>query len=90
MGRARAWEAVADRYMASMPLSAMCCYNRRELPNRILSDLACVHPVVRDAEESVKFRIFAAEERNTVLLSGEVDYFSADDLDRVLAPGDPP
>ena len=27
-----AWEAVADRYMASMPLSAMCCYDRRELP----------------------------------------------------------
>ena len=78
------WEAFADRYMASMPLSAMCCYDRRVLPKPIVSDLARVHPLARDADGLAPFRIFATDQRNTVVLDGEVDYFSADDLDRLL------
>jgi anti-anti-sigma regulatory factor len=83
------WETVADRFMASMPLSAMCCYDRRALPETIVSDLARVHPAVCGPESLVPFRIYAGGERNTLMLEGEVDFFSADDFDRLLAIATP-
>ena len=79
------WEATADRYMAHMPLSAMCCYDVRALPKPLVSDLARVHPTVCDSAGIAPFRVYAGGQRNTLMLGGEVDYFSADDLDRLLA-----
>ena len=73
------WEAVADRFMAERPLSALCCYDRRRLAPEALRDLCSVHPA---ANESVPFRIYAARDR--LLLEGEIDYFSSDALERVL------
>lgn len=78
------WEAVADRFMAEMPMSAMCCYDRRALPRQILSDLARIHPAMYGPEGLAPFRLFAGGERNTLMVGGEVDYFNADDLDRLL------
>jgi anti-anti-sigma regulatory factor len=83
------WEAVADRYMASMPLSAMCCYDRRALPDQLVADLARVHPSVRDAAGLSEFQLYSARERNTMILRGEVDYFCVDDLDRLLSTAAP-
>jgi anti-anti-sigma regulatory factor len=79
-----AWEAVADGYMANAPLSAMCCYDRRVLPDAIVADLARVHPVARCDVAVAPFRIFSSGKRDTLMLAGEVDYFNADDLDRLL------
>ena len=73
------WESVADRFMVDRPLSAMCCYDRRRLAPEIVADLCAVHPVVN---ENVPFRIYAGA--GGLLLDGEIDYFSADALRRVL------
>jgi MEDS: MEthanogen/methylotroph, DcmR Sensory domain len=73
------WEAVADRFMAEQPLSALCCYDRRRLAPDVLRDLCSVHPVVN---ESVPFRIYATGD--ALHLEGEIDFFSSDALERVL------
>ena len=78
------WEAVADRYMASMPLAALCCYDTRRVPGHVVGDLACVHPAAVDPEGIAPFHLCAGRERNALALHGEVDYFCADDLDRLL------
>lgn len=76
------WEAVADRYMASKPYSGLCCYDSRVLPAQIVHDLCAVHPVVHAPEQKVPFRLYA--DRDALVLEGEVDYFAADRLRRVL------
>ena len=82
------WEAVADRYMASMPYSGMCCYDRRVVPAKLLHDLCAVHPVVHAPDNAVPFRLYS--EPGALMLDGDVDYFAADGLRRVLdaAPTD--
>jgi hypothetical protein len=76
------WEAVADRYMASKPYSGLCCYDSRVLPAQIVHDLCAVHPVAHAPAKTVPFRLYA--ERDALMLDGEVDYFAADRLRRVL------
>jgi ABC-type transporter Mla MlaB component len=83
------WEAFADRYMASMPMAALCCYDTREVPHDVMSDLACVHPGSVDSPELAPFHLCATGEKSSLMLHGEVDYFCADDLDRLLALATP-
>lgn len=78
------WEAFADRYMAAMPLAALCCYDTRQVPRHVVGDLSCVHPAAVDPERIAPFHLCAQRERNALMLHGEVDYFCADDLDRLL------
>lgn len=84
------WESVADRFISIRPLSALCGYRRAALPEPLLADLAAVHPAGNVPAASAPFRLFAEE--GDLVLSGEVDLFSAEDLDRVLEltchPGD--
>jgi anti-anti-sigma regulatory factor len=84
------WESVADRYMSTRSLSALCGYRRTELPEPLLADLAAVHPASNVSPTVVPFHLFADD--GDLVLSGEVDAFSAEDLDRVLElachPGD--
>ena len=83
------WESVADRYMAKNPMAALCCYDRRALPDEILADLACVHRSSNRPAELAPFHLDAG--REGLSLSGEVDCFSAERLGRMLeatsAPG---
>jgi hypothetical protein len=81
------WESLADRYMAHHPLAALCCYDTRVLPERIVSDLASVHPAVHRCHSASSFRVFAREDR--LALEGEIDYFSVDSLRRALAAAAP-
>lgn len=76
------WESVADRYVATHPLSAFCGYQRGVLPERLLSDLAAVHPASNEGHPAVPFHLFS--DSGDVVLTGEVDFFSAQDLDRLL------
>lgn len=76
------WESVADRYIGPHPLSAFCGYQRGVLPERLLSDLAAVHPASNEGHPSVPFHLFS--DSGSMVLSGEVDFFSAPDLDRLL------
>lgn len=76
------WESVADRFMSIRPLSALCGYRRADLPEPLLADLAAVHPASNVSADSAPFHLFGEE--GELVLSGEVDLFSAEDLDRVL------
>lgn len=82
------WESFADRYASERPLSALCGYRRDALPDRVLSDLAAVHPASNGGPPDHPFHLFS--DSGDLVLSGEVDLFSAADLDRVFdfASGD--
>jgi anti-anti-sigma regulatory factor len=82
------WESVADRYMAKNPMSALCCYDRRVLPDSILADLSSVHRTCNAPPETVPFRLYAG--REGLSLAGEVDSFSAEHLRRLLPLASPP
>jgi anti-anti-sigma regulatory factor len=76
------WESLVDRAIVSRPMTALCMYDRREVPERMLADLACVHPMSHSPAGMVPFRVFSRPD--ALVLEGEVDYFSAADLRRVL------
>jgi anti-anti-sigma regulatory factor len=76
------WESIADRYCVSHPLSAFCGYQRGALPERLLGDLAAVHPASNQGYPAVPFHVFS--DSGHVVLAGEVDFFSAPDFDRLL------
>jgi hypothetical protein len=76
------WESAADRALPPRSLSAFCGYRRGALPSQLLTDLAAVHPAANDAAGPVPFHLFG--EDGGLALTGEVDLFSSEDLDRVL------
>lgn len=76
------WESIADRYVATHPLSAFCGYQRGKLPEQLLGDLAAVHPASNEGYPTVPFHLFS--DSGNVVLAGEVDFFSAPDFDRLL------
>lgn len=84
------WESVADRFMSVRPLAALCGYRRTTLPEPLVSDLAAVHPATNIPPATLPFHFFS--EAGDLVLAGEIDTFSAEDLDRVLElachPGD--
>jgi anti-anti-sigma regulatory factor len=82
------WEALADEYMATHPLAALCLYDARALPGEIVSDLTSVHPVAHRCGSSAPFRLYSGDD--CLELEGEVDYFSAPTFRRALAAAAPP
>lgn len=44
------YEAVINHVYADLPLTGLCVYDRRTLPEEILEDVLSVHPVVVDSE----------------------------------------
>jgi ABC-type transporter Mla MlaB component len=77
------WEGLVDRAILSRPMTALCLYDRREVPDRVLADIASVHPISHAPAGMVPFRVFSRPD--ALALEGEVDYFSADALGRLLA-----
>lgn len=73
------WESAADRVLAPKSLSALCGYHREALPPQLLGDLAAVHPAANDDSP---FHLFG--EDGGLALSGEVDFFSREALERAL------
>jgi anti-anti-sigma regulatory factor len=76
------WESMADRFMSVQPMSAICGYQRDVVPEKLLAELAAVHPVSNAPERTVPFRLFA--EDGDMVLSGDVDFLSVKALDRAL------
>lgn len=76
------WESTADRVFSPQGLSALCGYQRDALPPQVLADLAAVHPAANDVAGEVPFHLFGEDGR--LVLSGEIDLFSSEALDRVL------
>ncbi len=78
-----AWESYADRYMATRPLAALCCFDRRRIPAEAMAALGCAHPVTdRRLQHLAPFRVYA--QPDAVALAGEVDSFSSTQLSDLL------
>lgn len=69
------YEHLVDRYMTGQPLSVLCGFNRTELSEETIAQLACLHPTVNDDDSP--FRLYASA-RAAATLSGELDATSVD------------
>jgi anti-anti-sigma factor len=77
------WESHADRYMATRPLAALCCFDRRRLPAEVMAALGSAHPVTdRRLQHLAPFRVYA--QSDAMALAGEVDAFSSTQLSALL------
>lgn len=77
------WEHLADHFVAQAAgFTAMCAY-RGDLSREVLDEIAAVHPVVHGPEGIPSFQVF--HEHDRLVLTGSVDFFTADRLHRVLA-----
>lgn len=66
------YEHLIDRYMRTRPMSALCAYNRLELGDQAVAELACLHPVT-NADE-VLFQLYACDpDDGCATLTGELD-----------------
>jgi DcmR-like sensory protein/STAS domain-containing protein len=53
------WEHLADGFMAAgSGMSALCAYRRDGLPDGVLADVACAHPLVHAGPDETQFRVF--------------------------------
>ncbi|RZU74499.1 DcmR-like sensory protein [Micromonospora kangleipakensis] len=65
------YEHLIDRYMRAHPMSAVCAYDRRELGEPAIAELACLHP---ETNADVLFRLHAADPGEAAFaLVGELD-----------------
>jgi anti-anti-sigma regulatory factor len=76
------WENGADRILAAHGISALCGYRCDAIPPSLLGDLAAVHPTANLDAEAFPFHLFG--EGEGLVLSGEIDSFSSEALDRLL------
>ncbi|MEV6304676.1 MEDS domain-containing protein [Actinoplanes sp. NPDC051861] len=71
------YEYAIGRYMRTAPLQAVCVYDRAELGERAVTELACVHASSNAAQ--VPFQLHAGRTSAETVLAGEVDA-AAEDL----------
>lgn len=64
------YEHLIDRWMRYHPMSAVCAYDRRELSEAAIAELACMHP---ETNTDVLFRLHAGGGEAVVELAGELD-----------------
>lgn len=82
-----AWETYADRRMAHVPLTALCCFDRSVVDEATLGRIAAAHPVIdHRLRPHVPFTLYA--EVDALHLAGEVDATSARTLESLLRAGD--
>ncbi|MGH3930736.1 MAG: MEDS domain-containing protein [Pseudonocardiaceae bacterium] len=65
------YEYLVDRYITSQPQCGLCAYNRAELGQETIAQLACMHPTV--SSDTVPFRLHASASSAAATLSGELD-----------------
>lgn len=70
------WEHLADQFMIDQPFTGLCGYNRAELGEETIAQLACLHPFSNVGEPPV-FRLYASPFA-AASLSGELDASSID------------
>ncbi|NES31577.1 STAS domain-containing protein [Micromonospora terminaliae] len=64
------YEHLIDHWMRRHPMSAVCAYDRRELGDAAIAELACMHP---ETNADVLFRLHAGGGDAVVELGGELD-----------------
>ncbi|MGH3798420.1 MAG: MEDS domain-containing protein [Pseudonocardiaceae bacterium] len=60
-----------DQYMIRRPLTGLCGFNRTELGQEAIAELACLHPTVHGVPPP--FRLHASTDGAAAALSGELD-----------------
>ncbi|MFC7532942.1 MEDS domain-containing protein [Actinoplanes sp. GCM10030250] len=65
------YEYLVGRYMRTAPMRAVCAYDRRELGNLAVSELACLHESSSGAD--VAFQLHPGATSAEAVLDGEVD-----------------
>lgn len=73
-----AWEHEADRYMTEHPLSALCGFDREQLPATATVALACMHPTARVG--MTPFHLYSPDHGADLALAGELDVLATDDF----------
>jgi len=69
------YEHLVDRFMRTQRLTGMCASNRRELGDRAVTELACVHPETN--ADDVPFRLYACHPHDgCATLAGDLDWSS--------------
>ncbi|WP_203905961.1 MEDS domain-containing protein [Rhizocola hellebori] len=82
------YEHLADRYMVSHPLTALCAFDRDWLTAEQVAQLACMHP--QASPEATQVRLYAAADAQIdVVLDGEIDMASHRLLHAALERADP-
>ena len=79
------YECVVDRCIASQPLSGMCAYDRRELGEDAIAQLACLHPNINSG--TAQFRLHASGHA-AASLNGELDMATVELLSLALRRAD--
>lgn len=74
------YEHLIDRYMTGEPLSAMCAYDRSELPEPAVTRLSALHPI--NNTPPAPFRLHATPDG--IALDGEIDWVSHELLSLAL------
>jgi hypothetical protein len=80
------YEHLVDRYMTTAPLTGMCAYDRSQLGDRTVAQLACLHPRTNTPE--VLFGLHAGV--HATVLAGELDPSNTDVFAAALERADPP
>ena len=65
------YEYEIGRYMRTAPMRGLCVYNRAELGDDTVAQLACLHR--RTNAVDVPFQLYAGPTRDTAVLTGELD-----------------
>lgn len=71
------YEYYAGRLMRTEPLQGLCGFDRAQLGDRAVAELACLHDTSFDVD--VPFRLYPGRTRATAVLDGELD-LSAEEL----------
>lgn len=78
-----AWEATADNLQSDRPLTGICYFDRQVVAGDRLDDLAVIHPILSAGFDEPSLRLFVDED--VVRIVGEVDYWCAERLRRILS-----
>ncbi|HWS38047.1 MAG TPA: MEDS domain-containing protein [Actinoplanes sp.] len=70
------YEYAVSRYMRVAPMRALCTYDRLELGDRVIDELACLHETSHSSD--VPFHLHAGPTSGETVLAGELDMASAD------------
>jgi hypothetical protein len=69
------WEHVVGQWQSCRPVATACCLDRGVLGDKVVHELACLHPRVLTSGPLVPFRLFFRG--GQLVLEGEVDSFSS-------------
>jgi hypothetical protein len=79
------YECIIDRCIANHPLTGMCAYDRHELDEDVIAQLACLHPNINGG--TAQFRLHASDHA-AASLNGELDMTTVELLSLALRRAD--